>query len=256
MKSTAPDAPTALQALQAVSWLNAARAATLERLAQAAHVEMHSTGAMVARRGQRCSHLMVVVSGFLLVGFDLADGRRHVVNMIGPGQVQALIPLLDEGPMIHDARTKGWVQVLLIPRDAFVMAMQDDLGLNWQVLRLLSARSRRLYDLLGERTALPLGVRLARILRGLFVQYGESLQISQEELAEILGVTRQSVNRELRELQAQGVATIGRGRVVLLNRPLLMSLCGHEPAHIPVGADAPLVKERGHPVRGVDHHWS
>jgi CRP/FNR family transcriptional regulator, cyclic AMP receptor protein len=215
-----------MQALQAVTLLRTARPQTLQFLAQAARSEVHAPGSIVARRGQASHHLMVIVSGFLLVGFDLPDGRRHVVNMVGPGRVQALIPLIDEMPQIHDATARGWVQVLLIPRDAVVAAMNDDSELTWQVLRHLSMRSRRMYEALGERKESALGLRLARILSGLFSEYGADLAVSQEELGDILGATRQSVNLELQTLRESGVIEVGRGRLLLKDDVALRRMCG------------------------------
>lgn len=241
----------ALKALQAVPWLRVAQMQTLDLLAEAAHFEQHGPGTEIGRRGAACSHLMVVVSGFLLLGFDLADGRRHVVNMVGPGQVHALIPVLDEKPLIHDARTKGWVEMLLVPRDVMVKAMQQDTGLTWQVLRLLSQRSRYLYEALAERTALPLAVRLARILRGFFAQYGDTLDMSQETLAEILGVARQSVNVELQQLQFQGVLEIGRSRLRLTNRSKLMESAVHDGDGLP--GPGSTVKDRSR--NSADRHF-
>lgn len=226
MRLAALEPDQVVQALEAVPLLRTARASTRQFLAQAAHSETHSPGSIVARRGQINNHLMVVVRGFLLVGFDLADGRRHVVNMVGPGNVQALIPLIDEKPQIHDAVARGWVQLLMIPRHAVVTAMDQDSELTWQVLRHLSSRSRRLYEALGERKESALGIRLARILRGLFGEYGDDLGVSQEELGDILGATRQSVNRELQSLRERGVIEVGRGRLFLCNASELKRLCG------------------------------
>ena len=79
--------------------------------------------------------------------------------------------------------------------------MAQDAALNWAVLRGLCRRNRYLTEALAERTALPVSVQLGCVLLRLFEQYGEKLTISQEHLSEILGVTRQTVSRELRQMQ-------------------------------------------------------
>ncbi len=221
------DIPYAMRALKAASWLGTPEPQTLLDLAEAAYIETHGPGTTIAQRGELCSHLIIVVSGFLVVGVELANGSRHVNNLLGPGQAHALIPLLDEGPVHHDARTKGWVELLLIPRDAFIKAMAQDAALNWAVLRGLCRRNRYLTEALAERTALPVSVQLGCVLLRLFEQYGEKLTISQEDLSEILGVTRQTVSRELRQMQLHGLINIARGQIRLLNKNGLVEASGH-----------------------------
>ena len=60
---------------------------------------------------------------------------------------------------------------------------------------------------------LPLAVRLARRLDALVQDFGAEVQITQDELAGLVGVTRESVNRQLQEWRASGIVTLGRGRI-------------------------------------------
>lgn len=216
----------ALAALRAIPWMMKAQPGTLDLLAGSAHLESHPGGTQISWRGRISTHFMLVVRGTLLVGFDLPDGRRHVVNLIGPGQFQSLIPLIDERPQIHDTHCREDATLLHIPRDAFVSAFQADPGLSWEILRLLCARSRRLYESLGESHTLALAPRLARILRGLFAEHGAQLAIGQEELADILGATRQSINQELKVLEKAGAVALGRSKISLILAEKLEERCG------------------------------
>lgn len=231
MRSAPPADPRsphdqALAALRAIPWLASAQATTLELMARSAQLESHAGGTQVGWRGRIVTHFMVVVRGTLLVGFDLPDGRRHVTNLVGPGQFQSLIPLIDERPQIHDTHCRDDAVILRIPRDTFVAALQGDPGLSWEMLRLLCVRSRRLYESLGESHTLALAPRLARILRGLFAEHGQQLSIDQEELADILGATRQSINRELKVLEKTGAIALGRGKISLILAEKLKEHCG------------------------------
>jgi CRP/FNR family cyclic AMP-dependent transcriptional regulator len=231
MRSAPPTDPRsphdqALAALRAIPWLMKAQPGTLELMARSAHLESHAGGTQVGWRGRIATHFMVVVRGTLLVGFDMPDGRRHVINLVGPGQFQSLIPLIDERPQIHDTHCREDAALLLIPRDAFVSALQGDPSLSWEILRLLCVRSRRLYESLGESHTLALAPRLARILRGLFAEHGAQLGIDQEELADILGATRQRINRELKILEKTGASALGRGKISLIQAERLRESCG------------------------------
>ena len=216
----------ALAALRSIPWMMKAQPGTLELLARSANLESHTGGTQVSWRGRISTHFVVVVRGTLLVGFDMPEGRRHVINLVGPGQFQSLIPLIDERPQIHDTHCREDVTLLRIPRDAFVAALQGDPALSWEILRLLCTRSRRLYESLGESHTLALAPRLARILRGLFAEHGAQLGIDQEELADILGATRQSINRELKVLEKTGAIALGRGKISLILAEKLQERCG------------------------------
>ncbi|MFM8755499.1 MAG: Crp/Fnr family transcriptional regulator [Limnohabitans sp.] len=213
---SASDREQVVAVLRAVPWLANVRDETLDLLAQSARLELHTAGAQVGRRGGVCTHLIVVIRGTVLVGFDMPDGRRHVINLLGPGQFQSLIPLIDERPQIHDIVCKSESMLLLIPRDVFVAALNGDQSLTWAMLRLLCDRARRIYGALGESHTLSLAPRLARVLRGLFAAHGQHITIAQEELADILGATRQSINRELKALETVGAIHLGRGRIDLV----------------------------------------
>ena len=217
----------ALAALRSIPWLMRIADETLHKLALAARLEVHPSGSQVGRRGRLSTHFMLVVRGTVLVGFYTHDGRRHVVNLLGPGQFQSLIPLIDERPQIHDSICKGEVLLLFIPRDAIVEALNTDQQFAWEILRLLCSRTRRLYEALGESHTLSLSPRLARILRGLFAEHGPQISIDQEDLADILGATRQSINRELKSLESRGVIALGRGRVTLILADGLEEECGN-----------------------------
>ena len=65
-----------------------------------------------------------------------------------------------------------------------------------------------------------------RILRGLFAEHGAQLAIGQEELADILGATRQSINQELKVLEKTGAIALGRGKISLILAEKLQERCG------------------------------
>jgi CRP/FNR family transcriptional regulator, cyclic AMP receptor protein len=214
-------------ALAQVPWLAACGDAVVSALAADAGLEQVADGTTVAWRGRETDHLLVVASGALELSMTSPAGKRHVTNRLGPGQVFGLIPVLDEVPWIHDATAKGASEAVRVPRASLLAAMQTYPQLSVQIVHLLCSRARSLYEALASQSLMSLPVRVARVLAGQF--HGpdaRTLTMPQADLADMLGVTRQSLNVELRHLERAGVLRLGRGRISLLDRPALERLAG------------------------------
>lgn len=217
----------AAQALRAVTWLAACSDEVIDVLATNVRLQSVADGAAVAWRGRQDDRLIVVVSGMLEVSMASAEGRRHVLNVIGPGTVLGLIPVLDRQPWIHDARARGPGQLLRLPRDALLQAMHLHPPLVEAVLEVLCTRARKTYATLAAKSLLELPARVARTLLMLSDDRGtQILTLSQADLADMLGVTRQSLNGQLRSLARHDILALGRGRVEVLDRAALRQAAG------------------------------
>jgi CRP-like cAMP-binding protein len=215
------------QALRAVPWINACGAEVVDTLASQARVQHLSDGESVARRGHPTEFMVVVAQGRLEVSMASAEGRRHVVNVIGPGTVFGLIPVLDGSAWIHDAMAKGPCSLLRIQRDALLLAMGRHPTLAHALVQLLCARARKTYEALAAHTLLALPARVARLLLLLSDEaHSLCLSLSQTDLADMLGITRQSLNRELRQMQRQGAVDLGRNRIEIRNQAALRRAAG------------------------------
>jgi CRP/FNR family transcriptional regulator, cyclic AMP receptor protein len=214
-------------ALAGVPWLRSCGDAVLDQLAAGATLEHVADGASVAWRGRQTTHLLVIAHGALELSMTSAEGKRHVINRLSPGQVFGLIPLLDESALIHDAVARGASEIVHVPQSVFRAAMRDHPNLNDQVIRLLCARARRLYEALAAQSLTTLPVRLARVLLGQRQQTAdEAIAMAQADLADMLGVTRQSLNVELKRLEREGMVAIGRSRIELRDLARLERLAG------------------------------
>jgi CRP-like cAMP-binding protein len=218
---------TLVGALHAVPWMSGCGDDVVEDLARQAQVEHVADATTVAWRGRHNDRLVVVVQGKLEVSMASAEGRRHVVNVIGPGSVFGLIPVLDGSPWIHDAVAKGAGSLLRIHRDDLLDAMRRHPALSRAVVLLLCARARKTYNALAAHSLLALPARVARTLLLLHEENRSPLlALSQADLADMLGVTRQSLNRELQQLERQGWVRLGRGCIELQHLAPLRQAAG------------------------------
>lgn len=226
---TSFDMPAALQ-LAATVLAQAAltehcAAATRERMLCGARIVRRAIHEPMHRVGDAVDELTLVVDGVLEVSRVSALGKRHVVSFLEPGQVFGLIPLLDCKGGIHDTRAHGELTLLQIPRSEVLQALSADEAFRGAVLKLLCERSRGTYGLLMDHVLLSLRVRTARAIYNLALTYGIhrgsriviALRLSQEELSDMLGVTRQSTNRELKLLAGEGLIRLGQSAIELLD---------------------------------------
>ena len=216
-----------VRTLRSVPWIRDCGDAVVDQLAARARLQTLPDGARVSQRGRHGERLLVVVRGSLELSMASPQGRRHVLNVVGPGVVFGLIPVLDGQPWLHDAAFKGLGEVLWIHRDDLLSTMRDHQALSSAVVLVLCARARKTYDALAAHSLLSVPARLARTLLLLLEERGGPvLALTQADLADMLGVTRQSLNTHLRALAVQGLIALRRGRVEVLTAPRLRQAAG------------------------------
>jgi CRP-like cAMP-binding protein len=215
--------PLARRFLEQTEPTHAAAPSTRETLLAASRIQRHAAGCSLSRRGQPMPELLVVLDGNLQVSMHGSDGRRSILWYLAAGQWVGLIAAIDSRGAVHDLHSHTESVLLHIPHDAFLRALQTDPTLTQSCLNLLCERSRVLYDMQAAESLLPLRARVARMLLMLADQHGRGkqsgieidLKLTQEEFADMLGVTRQSLNRELKTLEKQGLISIAYSCITL-----------------------------------------
>jgi CRP/FNR family transcriptional regulator, cyclic AMP receptor protein len=159
-----------------------------------------------------------------------APGDWHAVCILAvlePGNWFGEISLLDAGPRVHDATAVGATAVFAVPAEAFARFMQDPVFAT-ALARLMAGRLRMLFGMLEDATLRPTRARLARRLallaRGdatLASEPRQRLPVSQEALAMMLGLTRQTLSKELGELARAGALKLGYRSIDIVDAGLL-----------------------------------
>jgi CRP-like cAMP-binding protein len=196
---------------------------TLDRFASDGTIKTFKRGESISRRGSQVTALCVIINGSIEISMTTESGRRHVLRFGESGQLFNMIGILDDGPGIHDAVAHDETAVLFIPRASILSALEKDPQLSRAVLNLFCFRLRGLYDYIAENTLLPLRARCIRLLLTLVDSHGVegpegciiTLKLSQEEFAEMLGRSRQSVNKELRSLESEGLIKTNYSQFVI-----------------------------------------
>jgi CRP/FNR family cyclic AMP-dependent transcriptional regulator len=204
--------------------------ATLERIAALAVRRVCEDGRVIFLQGDPGDSLCGVVSGRVRISTSRPGGKEIFLNVIGPGDTFGEIALLDGLTRTATATAIGRTELTIIPRGAFLVLLRAEPQLALHVIQLLCKRVRWTAELMQDSALLSVAPRLAKRLLSLARQQGRdtpagtALALSQEELAQFLGLSRQVVNQYLQSWKSQGWVRLGRGNLVICQRHPLQAL--------------------------------
>lgn len=207
----------------------------IERLACYARFKSVPAGTIVFQRGDPGESIFAVCSGIVKISNRSADGRDAVLNLIHPGDIFGEIALLDGEPRTADAQAVTDCELMVIERRDFVPLVARQPGLALKLIAMLCARIRRTSEQVEDVMFLPLPGRLAKTLLWLAGNSAsrERISITQREIGQIIGMTRESTNKQLRAFEERNWIRLERGGIVILDsEPLAALAAEHEPAEV------------------------
>lgn len=202
-------------------WPDARRA----ELMKSARLERYSRRTQVLAHDRHRRELLVVVTGCLEFSSMSASGRKYLNALLGPGHVVPLVRLLEDVPLPFDIHAHEDSVIVHLPSDA-VLAVLDAEPLLWRdVARLALQRQRLSIAMLGGQVLGSVRRRVALALLNLAGLYGTQederldlrVRLSQHDLATMLGLSRQTINKELGALVDAGVIGLTYKRVAILD---------------------------------------
>ena len=199
---------------------------TLDALVEAGQLQHMGKGEVFARRGAPFDMLALLVEGSLEASLLRQDGHRHLVNFLQPGDVFGMISMLDGLGHVNDLRARtGGTTILKIPGVVIRALRELDRSLDLAFELQLASRSRLLSERMASDPAMPLEMRLARLLQTLVGLYGIErpegllleMKISQADLGDWLGVSRQRANFAVQKLRADGLITLRYSNITIVD---------------------------------------
>ncbi len=206
----------------------ALRAAILSR----AVVRHLADGAPLASRGAPAEQWCGVALGAVRISSVSLSGKQVALTYAEPGTWFGDIALFDGLPRTHDANAHGQTTLLVVRKPDFKVLLSQHVELYDALLRLNCRRLRLMFDLFEDLNTRPLAARLAKqillLVRSYGIEQGEEirigLQLAQEDLAQLLGASRQRVNQELKGFEREGAVRVEPTRLVVLSRDKLLAL--------------------------------
>jgi CRP/FNR family cyclic AMP-dependent transcriptional regulator len=189
----------------------------------------YSRGEQVFTEGEQGDTLFIVMSGKIKIGRRAADGRENMLSVMGPSDMFGELSLFDPGPrtatatVITDARLASLAHAALRPW------IKDRPEIAEQLLRVLARRLRRTNDALADLIFTDVPGRVAKALLELASRFGTPEgdgvrvhhDLTQEELAQLVGASRETVNKALADFSARGWMRVDSRAVTLLDRDRL-----------------------------------
>lgn len=189
-------------------------------------------GAVLSARGATADEWVGVAKGAVRVSSVSLSGKQITLTYVEPGTWFGDIALFDGLPRTHDANAHGETTLLVVRKADFKDLLSLHVELYDALLRLNCRRLRLLFDAVEDLNTRPLGSRLAKqillLARSYGIAQGEEirigLQLAQEDLAQLLGASRQRVNQELKGFERDGAVRIEPTRLVVLSREKLLAI--------------------------------
>jgi len=168
-----------------------------------------------------------VVSGSLRVSMTAANGRAAVIAAMEPGHWFGEVSLLIGKQRSYDTMAIEPCEIAIVNAAEFHALIQSRPDVLMAFTKLVCQRLRQASMWIDDAILMPLPGRLAKrilLLETRASEPGTTLAVSQEELAMMLGVSRQSVNRQLRQWEADGVVRLHYGRIEVMDPEVLSRL--------------------------------
>ncbi|MDT4950141.1 MAG: family transcriptional regulator, cyclic receptor protein, partial [Pseudonocardiales bacterium] len=154
----------------------------------------------------------IVISGKVKIGRRYPDGRENLLTIVGPSDMFGEVSIFDPGPRTSTATAITEVRAVSMDRDALRTWIADRPEIAERLLRVLARRLRRTNSNLTDLIFIDVSGRVAKRLLGLAQRFGTreggamrlTHDLTQEELAQLVGATRVTVNRALAEFAHRG----------------------------------------------------
>ena len=203
-----------------------------EALDQLCRYAKHSSlkrGATIVSKGDPGNSLIAVISGTVKISVSSPDGRSAILNLIGPGETFGEVAVLDGQARTADATANTNCEIYVIDRRDFLPFVRSQPALAMKFIELLCTRLRWTSDQVEEVILQDLPGRLASALLRLtekhkLAQGGRTIAITQQEISEMVGMTRESINKQLRAWATRNLVRLEHGAIVVLNAGMLRAL--------------------------------
>ena len=216
-------------------WFSSLSPSLRHDILRCAYVKRYQDGDLIAARGEPPEQWIACARGAVRVSSTTLTGKQITLTYVEPGIWFGDVAMFDGDRRTHDAYAHGPTTILCVARADFQKILAAHSELYEALLKLQARRIRLLFGQVEDLNTLPLRARLAKQLGHLVRSYGVpslssddewriTLQLAQEELAQLLGASRQRVNQELKTMEREGIIRIESAGLVVCDRQALIAI--------------------------------
>jgi CRP-like cAMP-binding protein len=200
----------------------------LERLSSYATTRAIRRGDTLFSKGDPGNSLYAVCTGTVKISVPSAEGKDVVFNLVGEGEIFGEIALLDGRPRTADATAMTDCELMMIERRNFLDLVRGQPDIALKLMEVLCERLRHTSQQVEDVLFLDLSARLAKILLQLTqtakASQASRVAITQREIGQMIGMSRESTNKQLREWEDRNWVRLERGGIVVLKPDALAAI--------------------------------
>jgi CRP-like cAMP-binding protein len=182
-----------------------------------------SKAGVLFKEGDEGEHVYVITEGKLKLGTSSGDGRENLLSILGPGDMFGELSLFDPGPRTSTATAVTDAKLLSLSHEKLIPWLRENPDVSLQLLARLAQRLRRTNEVLGDLVFSDVPGRVAKALIDLGTRFGKESDeglyvhhdLTQEELAQLVGASRETVNKALADFAGRNWIRLD-GRAVLI----------------------------------------
>jgi CRP-like cAMP-binding protein len=196
--------------------------AELERIADVAIPRGFPKGVRVFHEGDHSDACYIVRTGDLRVTREHSDGRAIALATLGPGDIFGELAMLDGGTRSASVETLSESELLGLPATDVRRVIADHGDIAAKLIVAITRRLRETNERVARQSFQTVPSRVAGVLSQLIAEEASeerpqiTVRMTQADLAQLAGTSRESVSRFLATLERAGVVAVGRGRVTVL----------------------------------------
>ena len=197
----------------------------LDKLVQFAKLRSFKSREVIFNQGEPGRHMFIVITGTIRISILSEEGKEMTLGTLGPGDVFGEIALLDGKERTATVTAITACECLVLERQEFIPFLELHPQAAIKLLTALSARLRMTNEIIADTLFLNLPPRLAKKLLYLAKIHGQqtpqglriNIKLSQQELGNLVATSRESINKQLRAWQEEGLLRLEHGYITILN---------------------------------------
>jgi CRP-like cAMP-binding protein len=196
----------------------------LQKFADLTRERSYPKGSVILFQDDPGDSLFVLRSGRVKVVLIGEDGREVILGVLEPGAHFGELALIDDQPRSAHVIAMEDANLLILRREDFRRRVEANPSVAWALLTELSRRLRRADVKIGGLVLLDVPGRIARLLLDLADEAGSAAiekPLTHQTIAQMIGASRETVSRAMKEFQDSGLITVERRRIAVGNREAL-----------------------------------
>lgn len=207
----------------------------LERISRLARAKAYNARQTIVEKGEPADEFFVLLRGRAKVMSRGAGGSHAAINVMGAGEVFGEVGILDGQPRSATVTTLEPCEMAMVDKRAFNELLASSPSIAGKLLAVLARRIRELTVRIEDRAFLDVPSRLAKQLLWLASNHGTvngtgiriALGLSQQELGDLTGATRESVNKHISDWTRMGILKQQRDRLEIFDVDALRAIAEH-----------------------------